>query len=90
MMLNLGKRIVRPSARAFSSKYDIPTLGEYHSLFNNSSIMEKLMPRELSDGQSMLDAFPSVLKESASSSEVTGDTAHDLTDFQAVNKVSNQ
>lgn len=50
MLMNASRRLVRPAARAFSSKYDIPTLGEYHSLFNDSGVMEKLLPRQLEDG----------------------------------------
>ena len=76
--------------RAFASnkKYSIPTLEEYNELFNNSGIVEKLVPRELSEPEDLEGTFPSVLKNSCSGSEITGDTAYKLADTNALNKVS--
>ena len=52
--------------------------------------MEKLLPRELSDSADLEKAYPSILKESVSGSDVTGDTPYVLADTNALNKVRKQ
>ena len=39
-------------------KYEIPGLGEYSDLFQESGIMEKLLPRHLSDGADFEGVYP--------------------------------
>ena len=78
-------------ARMFSSgKYDIPTLGEYNQLFSKSGIMEDLLPRQIETADSFKSSFPSILEHSCSGSEITGDSAYDLSDMNAINKVSSR
>ena len=54
-----------PSMRQFAAlskkdrrKYEIPGLGEYSDLFQESGIMEKLLPRHLSDGADFEGVYP--------------------------------
>ena len=49
--------------------------------------MEQLIPRSIENGDDMLKAYPSVLQGSCSGSEITGDSAFDLADTNAINKV---
>lgn len=66
-----AKNLCVPAAsRYFSSpsKYEIPSMEEYHKLFDKSNIMEKLLPRKLESGEEIERNFPSLLKESASGS----------------------
>ena len=56
-------------------------------MFNKSGIMEKLIPRDIGEPEDFEATFPSILKNSCSGSEITGDTAYKLSDTQAVNKV---
>jgi len=75
---------------AKSNKYEIPQLGEYSQLFADSGIMEKLLPREIKDGDGLLENYPSILKNSCSGSEVTGDTPQMLADINTINKGLNE
>lgn len=74
------------AAAGNSKKYEIPGLGEYSNLFNESGIIEKLLPRAIADGNGLEAAYPSILRNSSSGSEVTGDTPYMLADVNAVNK----
>ena len=75
---------------ASSSKYELPQLGEYSRLFADSGIMETLLPREIKDGDDLLENYPSILKHSCSGSEVTGDTPQMLADINTINKSLNE
>ena len=60
--------VQQPPLRKFAAaskkdrrKYEIPGLGEYSDLFEESRIMEKLLPRQLTDGADFEGAYPSIL-----------------------------
>lgn len=48
--------------------------------------MTKLTPRKIENGEDFKQAYPNLLYESCSGSEVTGDEAHSLADTNALNK----
>ena len=59
-------------------------------MFEDSKIMEQLIPREISDPESLDKAYPSVLRHSCSNNEVTGAKAIELADRDALNKSLNE
>lgn len=63
MFTSLTKSVLSKRVRQFStsSKYEIPTLGEYSQLFANSGIIEQLIPREVTDADQFEKAYPTVL-----------------------------
>lgn len=54
-------------------------------MFEDSKIMEKIIPKSITDADSLHTAYPSVLKHSCSNNEVTGAKAEELADRDALN-----
>lgn len=50
--------------------------------------MDQLLPKTIEDGEALEKSYPSILLDSASGSEITGDTPYVLSDVNAINKVS--
>jgi len=59
--------------------FGVPSMERYYNLFNQSNIIEKMIPRELTSHQQMQAAYPNVLKD---------DEQYELSDFNAINTVS--
>ena len=81
---------IQRKAFSTSNKYQIEGLGKYSQMFEDSKIMEQLIPREISDPESLDKAYPSVLRHSCSNNEVTGAKAVELADRDALNKGLNE
>ena len=73
-----------------SNKYQIEGLGKYSLMFEDSKIMENLIPRVISDSDSLDKAYPTILKHSCSNNEVTGAKAVELADRDTINKSLNE
>ena len=63
---------------------------KYNELFEESQIIEKLLPRNIADAAEFEKAYTCALEYSCSGSEVTGAKPFELADINAVNKAINE
>lgn len=78
---------------SLSRKYrQMPFMIRYAELFNKSSIMEQILPRNIESGSQLMEMYPELLMDTSSQKNPdvrgTKEQEYNMADLAAINKVS--
>ena len=57
-------------------------------MFEQSGVMEDILPRQVNDSEGLRTAYPWLFNQSTSNNELTGDEAFNQADVKAIDQVS--